>query len=265
MKGRIALLVILVCTLAAGTCSAGPATPRLQPSALSDLVAANHILVDQEVIDVRGHVSVRDPADPYRFWISRAMAPGLVAQTDMQAFDLEGHQLGGAKGEAYTERFIHARIYQARPDVMAIVHAHTRSLVTLSVSGVPVRPVTTAALFAVAGVPVHVNGRYGAGIHDIESGDALARTLGASNAALMQGHGMVVVGGSIPSAVGRSIGLDANARMLIDLMAMHVEPVYLAPPPQVAAQSGDYAREWGWWNRRIKRSHTTAINSGDTP
>ena len=219
--------------------------PSLPPATLADLVAANHILVDRGVVDVRGHVSLRDPTDPNRFWITRAVAPGLAVASDFQAFDLDGNQVGGAAGTAYTERFIHARIYKARPDVKAVVHAHTQSLITMSMSGIPIRVVGAAAIFAARrGVPVHVNGASGEGIHDIEHGDQLARTLGDAEAVLMQGHGVVVVGRDLKTAVGRTVGLDINTRMLIDLLAIGAKPVVLRPSD---APESDYAREWSWW------------------
>jgi ribulose-5-phosphate 4-epimerase/fuculose-1-phosphate aldolase len=224
-----------------------PATP-LPPAMAAELAAANRILVDQGVIDVRGHVSLRDPTDPNRFWIARAVPPGLATPIDLQLFDLEGRQVGGVEYASYSDRFIHARIYKARPDVKAIVHAQTPSLITMSVSGLPIRPVMTAGLFAASGVPVHVNGRSGEGIHDAEHGDALARTLGASNAVLMQGHGAVIVGKDVVTAVGRAVGLDQNTRIQIDLIAMGVTPVVLEP---ATAPESDYAREWSWWTHRI--------------
>lgn len=225
--------------------------PSLPPATLADLVAANRILVDRGVVDVRGHVSLRDPTDPSRFWITRAVAPGLATAADFQKFDLDGQQVAGAAGTAYTERFIHARIYKARPEVKSIVHAHTQSLITLSMSGVPVRVVGTSAIFAAKkGVPVHVNGVSGEGIHDIAHGDALARTLGDAEAVLMQGHGVVVVGRDLKTAVGRTVGLDTNARMQIDLMSMGVKPVTLKPSSE---PESDYAREWSWWAHRVQR------------
>jgi HCOMODA/2-hydroxy-3-carboxy-muconic semialdehyde decarboxylase len=220
-----------------------------------ELVAADHILVAQGVIDVRGHVSVRDPVNPNLFWITRAIAPGLATAADLQVFDLDGKQVGGAQGEAYTERFIHARIYKARSDVRSVVHAHTPSLTTFSVSNVPLRPVMIAGLFAGDGVPIHTNGPIGEGIHDIAKGDNLARTLGQSGALLMRGHGVVVVGASIRSAVGRAVGLDQNAQMLIRLLSMGAKIDYLTPPPGIATQPDNYDREWSWWLHELDAAH----------
>lgn len=246
-RGFGALLAAIA--LAASASGAAAQSRALPPALAAEVTTAAHVLVEQGIIDVRGHVSVRDPADPNVFWITRAVAPGLATAEDLQAFDLDGKQVGGATGEAYTERFIHARIYKARPDVKSVVHAHTQSLITFSVSGIPLRPVMTAGLFAGDGVPIHANGPVGEGIHDSKVGDELARVLGDKAVVLMRGHGAVVVGPSIRSAVGRIIGLDTNARMQIDLLSMGAKIDYLQPAPGAAKNNGNYDREWSWWTR----------------
>ena len=230
---------------------AAQAPPPLPAAMMVELVTANHILVEEGIIDVRGHVSVRDPSDPNHFWITRAVAPGLATAADMQEFDLDGKQVGGAPGEQFTERFIHARIYKARPDVKSIVHGHTPSLTLFSVSGIPLRPVMLGGVFAGDGVPIHVNGKVAAGIHDAPVGDDLARVLGNKAAVLMRGHGAVIVGPSIRSAVGRAVGLDENARMQIQLLSMGAKPDYITPPPGAAADAGNYDREWSWWAHKV--------------
>ena len=63
---------------------------------LADLVHANHILYHQGVVDAFGHVSVRDPARPDRFRLSRSRAPVLVVREDLMDFDLDGTAEGTA-------------------------------------------------------------------------------------------------------------------------------------------------------------------------
>ena len=246
MKTVIAALALaLTCALA--PLALAQTAPSLPAAMATELVAANRILVNQGVIDVRGHVSVRDPVNPNYFWITRAIVPGLATVADVQAFDLDGKQVGGVSGEAYTERFIHARIFKARPDVNSVVHAHTPSLITFSVSDIPLRPVTTAGLFAGDGVPIHANGLVGEGIHDMPVGDSLAAKLGGKAAVLMRGHGAVIVGQTVRTAVGRAIGLDLNAQEQINLLSMPGKIDYLVPPPGAGKATGNYDREWSWW------------------
>src|SRR6202007_797576 len=86
---------------------------------IQDLVIANRILAKEDVVDAYGHVSVRHPDDPKRFLIARSLAPDLVGPEDIVELDLDGQPLKGDGPALYLERFIHAAIFQARPDVMA--------------------------------------------------------------------------------------------------------------------------------------------------
>src|SRR5262245_30157614 len=90
---------------------------------LRDLVVANRILSHEDVVDAYGHISVRHPDNPKRFFMSRSRAPELVEHSDLIEFDQEGEPIKD-KRQPYLERFIHAAIFEARPDVMSVVHAH---------------------------------------------------------------------------------------------------------------------------------------------
>ena len=50
----------------------------MERSLLEDLVAANRILATHGVIDAYGHVSLRSPDNPQRFFLARAIAPETV-------------------------------------------------------------------------------------------------------------------------------------------------------------------------------------------
>ena len=54
--------------------SAGPVDTAI----IDDLVAASRILAQHGVLDAWGHVSIRHPANPERYLLSRARAPALV-------------------------------------------------------------------------------------------------------------------------------------------------------------------------------------------
>jgi ribulose-5-phosphate 4-epimerase/fuculose-1-phosphate aldolase len=104
------------------------------PTLIANLVAANHILYDHGVVDAFGHVSVRHDQWPDRFLLARNMAPGSVMVSDILEFHLDGCPVDPQGPRPYLERFIHSEIYAARPDVMAIVHSHSHSIVPLSIS-----------------------------------------------------------------------------------------------------------------------------------
>ena len=98
-----------------------------------DLVTANRILADNDVLDLFGHVTIRHPDNPERFLMSRARAPMCVEMGDIMEFTLDGKVVGPEPGKPYSERFIHGAIYEARPDVMSVVHNHSPSVVPFSI------------------------------------------------------------------------------------------------------------------------------------
>src|ERR1043166_5451909 len=112
--------------------SAGPADPAL----IEDLIAANRILAVQGVVDAMGHVSVRHNRDPNRFLMALARAPELVTEADLMEYDLDSNPVRDPGRRQYSERYIHGEIYKLRPDVVAVVHAHTASVVPFTVSSV---------------------------------------------------------------------------------------------------------------------------------
>ncbi len=51
-----------------------------------DLVEANRILADQNVLDGYGHVSVRSEQNPARYLLARSMAPEITTADDIMEF-----------------------------------------------------------------------------------------------------------------------------------------------------------------------------------
>ena len=98
-----------------------------------DLVTANRVLAHHHVVDSFGHVSVRNPENPKHFFLSRARAPNCVEAGDITEFTFDGQIVGHNPGKPYSERFIHGAIYEARPDVMAVVHNHSPNVVPFTV------------------------------------------------------------------------------------------------------------------------------------
>jgi len=242
--------------LGLGTFIQGPQSP---PSALlDDLVAAYRILAREGVLDRFGHVSVRHPQSAGRFFMSRSLAPELVTASDILEFDLDGNAMNAGGRALYAERFIHAEIYRARSDVRAVVHAHAPSLIPFGVTDVPLRPVYHMASFIGNGVPIFdIRKQFGMTdmlVSDSAKGRALAQTLVDKTCALMRGHGVVVVGSTIPMVVGRSIYLEMNARIQTQAMALSRNVTYLdaeeARRVMDAGENRGYERPWELWKAK---------------
>ena len=226
---------------------------------MSNLVAAYRILAQQAVLDGFGHVSARHDKSTNRFLLSRSLAPELVTANDILEFDLDGNAINANGRAPYQERFIHAEIYRARPDVGAIVHAHASSLIPFGVSKTPLRPVYHMASFIGNGVPVFdIRKQFGMTdmlVGDAAKGRALAQALGDKTCVLMRGHGVAVVGSSVPIAVGRSIYLDQNARIQSQAMALGGPVTYLDPEEarrvMEAGENRGYERAWELWKAKV--------------
>jgi HCOMODA/2-hydroxy-3-carboxy-muconic semialdehyde decarboxylase len=229
------------------------AQPRDQ-ALIDDLVTANRILASEGILDGYGHVSVRNPANPNHFFLSRSLAPGLVTAADIIEYDLDSNAIDDTR-LSYRERFIHAGIYKARPDVMAIVHDHSPAVIPFSVSSVPLRAVSHMAAFIGTGIPVFeirdVDGMTDMLISDPKRGQALAKVLGEYPAVLMRGHGAAVVGATVKEAVGRAYYLDLNARLQEQAMLLGGKVTYFEPEEakKTAPQDG-FVRAWDVWKRK---------------
>lgn len=227
-------------------------------SLIENLVVAYRTLAEHGVIDAYGHVSVRSDQDPRRYLMARALAPELVTEDDIMEFDLESRAIDPHDRKMYNERYIHGEIYKARPEVNAVVHNHSPAVIPFSCTAVELRPIFHMSAFVGGGVPVW-------DIRDAQRGTdllvrtpalgaALARRLGAHPAALMRGHGAVVVGENIQRAVGRSVYLEQNARMQFQaaVLAGPGGAINFMDAAEVEANVSwqEYERSWHLWRTR---------------
>lgn len=219
---------------------------------IDDLVAAYRILAEHGVIDAYGHVSVRSPENPQRYLIARSLAPEVVQAEDIMEYDLDSNPLDARGRESVRERFIHGEVYKARPEVMAVVHNHSPSVIPFSVTGVTMKPIYHMASFIGQGVPNFEIRKFEKGtdllVKTPKLGKALAKTLDKSPASLMRGHGAVVVGENIARAVGRSVYMELSARMQMQALLLSSRVVYLDKAEvKASAPVQDYKRAWPMW------------------
>lgn len=230
---------------------------NVSPAIATELAIANRILYDQQIVDGLGHVSLRHPDDPALFLLSCSRAPGLVRPEDIVCYRQDGSSLDPQAPRPYLERFIHAEIYRARPDVQAVVHSHSPSVIPFACVQKPLRPIFHMAGFLGEG-SAHFEIREAGGDTDMligssYLGEALARSLGTRSCVLMRGHGSTVVGASLRQVVYRAVYAEANARLQMNAQALG-EPVYLNPrEAQLAsdANDGQIDRSWNLWLQRL--------------
>jgi len=244
-------------------------TTKANSGQLADVAVANHILYTQGVVDAFGHVSVRHENHPDRFLLARNMAPGLVTAEDIIEFNLEGQPLNAAGRKVYLERFIHSEIYKSRPDVMAVVHSHSPSVVPFGiVKNTPFRAVCHMAGFIGTCPPVFEIRDFGGDgtdllVTDNALGHGLARTLGQQSVVLMRGHGSTVVADSLRKAVFRAVYTEVNARTQAEAMRIG-EIIPLSEAESITASLSvetQAERAWNLWKADAETAHSALIDS----
>ena len=260
MTTRMVSVCSLVCAALVafpGGVSAQTAPARDPQAVIDELVVANRILANEGVLDGYGHVSVRSPANPSHYFLSRSRAPAVVTAADIVEYDLDSKPVQSTAAAGYLERFIHGEIYRARPDVMAVVHCHCPDVIPFAVTSVPLRPLYHMAFFVGEGVPVFEI-RKAAGTTDMlirtpELGRALAGTLGSRSAALLRGHGAVIAATSLHLVVGQAYYLNLNARLQLQAIQLGGRDVTYLDAEEAKRAAQDYERSWDSWKSRLPR------------
>ena len=230
-----------------------------------DLVTANRILAHHNVVDSFGHVSVRNPDDPAHFFLSRARAPHCVELGDITEFTHDGAVVGHEPGKPYSERFIHGAVYEARPDVVAVVHNHSPNVVPFTVqSRRRMRPIMHMCAPIGTDIPTwDIRDKFGDTnllVTSVAMGRDLACCLGHRTVALMRGHGSVVVGKSLRDVVFTSVYMEINAAMLIKAYQLGDGEITPLSDGEVAANArgrAGFTLERGWenWCRLTERPY----------
>ena len=208
----------------------------------NELVLANRILASQGVVDAFGHVSVRNPDNPKRFFLSRSRSPELVDHEDIMEFDFEGNITDGRTDPAYHERFIHAGAYEANPDVNSVVHSHAIEVLPFSISSVPLRACVHTASPIGTEIPVwDIRDKFGDTgllVANVAHGRDLAKTLGDHKVALMRGHGFTAVGRTLGEVLKISIYVPQNARIQREAMSLGGDVKFLTAG-EIAVRDAD--------------------------
>lgn len=255
------LAAVLYAALAQGSAAQTPSTPPasggpVDPAKIQELVIANHVLTDLNVIDGFGHISMRHPGNSNRYLLSRSVAPALVTADDIMEYDLDSNPVEAKGRSSFFERYIHGEIYKARPDVMAVIHTHSLGVIPFGIGSVPLRPVFLLGAFLSPSVPVFdirkVAGQTNMLVGTPDLGRSLASTLGDRSVALLRGHGSVVVASTVPMAVFRAYYSNVNASLQSQAMSLGGEVNYMEPEESqktLATIENIHGRAWDLWKR----------------
>jgi HCOMODA/2-hydroxy-3-carboxy-muconic semialdehyde decarboxylase len=226
------------------------------------LALANRIVAHEGVLDAFGHVSVRHPANPERYLLSRSRSPELVEPADILEFSLDSKLVTKTDALPYGECVIHGGIYAARRDVNAVCHHHSTAILPFCITGVPLQAVfglgatmgTTAPFWdsreEFGDTPMVLTTQ--------AHGASLARALGPHAMVLMRRHGATVVGASLQEVVFRTIFSHRNAELLLRAQTLGtVSPLSDGEAAQACAYSlreRPMGRAWEYWCTRLAKA-----------
>ena len=226
-----------------------------------ELVLANHILALEEVLDAYGHVSVRNPDDPQSFLMSRSRSPEIVEGDDILVHDFAGVVEGVRGPELYRERFIHGAIYEARPDVQAVIHSHADDVLPFSISDIPFRSVTHGSSnLGAQAVPVwDIRDEFGDTnllVENVDQGRSLSRKLKERTVVLMRGHGFAAGSNTLIGLLKLATSLPRNARVLMDAIRLGGSVTSLSDGEVALRNLTDMStpaaqRQWEFWCRKL--------------
>ncbi|HEY6833936.1 MAG TPA: class II aldolase/adducin family protein [Pseudolabrys sp.] len=228
-----------------------------------ELALANRMVANEGVLDAFGHVSMRHPENPNRYFLSRSRSPQLVEVDDLIEYDLDSQPIREPGVGQYSERVIHGEIYKARPDVMSVCHHHSPAFMPLLATGTDYVPIFH--LGAVGGIkPPYWDQQDEFGDTNMlvmkpEEGASLARALGKDWMVLMRRHGVTVAGVSVRDCVFRSIYASRNAEYQVQALAIGNNVASLSRGEtelcgKISAQTTGLVRAWEYWAMRVAKA-----------
>jgi HCOMODA/2-hydroxy-3-carboxy-muconic semialdehyde decarboxylase len=188
------------------------------------------------------------------------MPPAEVTADDIIEFDLDNKPVRAGENRLFFERVIHGEVYKARPDVMAVCHNHSPSLIPFCNSKTRLRPMVGNAAFLGEGAPVFdirsVDDEGDLNVCTVPQASAMAHALGTHSIVLLRGHGVVVVGETVRQCVRHAIIAETNARQQIE--AAILGPVRFLTDSEIAyarrQRPKDADRAWRHWKRQAMAS-----------
>ena len=173
------------------------------------LATCTRIFAMQGMIGVFGHVSVYQ-RETKRVLITPGMGSdkGSLRPEDMIPADLDGNPLEGNERPP-VEWPIHTALHGARADALAVAHLHTPHATLFAIAKRRFQPVTLQGAIFSDGVPLYPEAQL---ITNPARGDALLKVIADKRAALLRGHGIVVVGQNLQEVLYSALVLEDDAK-----------------------------------------------------
>jgi ribulose-5-phosphate 4-epimerase/fuculose-1-phosphate aldolase len=208
------------------------------------LATCTRIFAMQGMIGVFGHVSVYQP-ETKRVLITPGMGSdkGSLRSEDMIPADLDGNPFEGEERPP-VEWPIHTALHGARPDALAVAHLHTPYATLFAIAKRKFAPVTLQGALFSDGVPLYPEAQL---ITTPARGSGLLKVIGDKRAALLRGHGIVVVGQNLQEVLYAALVLEDDAKK--SMQALTLGELGTISPEECRAFAAEIALE-----RRAQRA-----------
>lgn len=171
-----------------------------------------------------GRILITPSAVPYD-----RLEPGMIA-----AMALDGDDAWQGPCRPSTEWRFHRALLGARPEMVAVVHAHPPYCTALAMARRAIPPCHyMVAAFGGDDVPVAGYARYGTAA----LADLAVAVLDGRSACLLANHGMIALGETLERALWRAVELEALARQYVLSLSVG-GPVLLSPAEIAEARAG---------------------------
>lgn len=163
-----------------------------------------------------------------------------ITPDDMMVVSPGGEVLAGHRVPS-SETSVHRLIYNARPDVGAVLHTHSLYATTLSCVHDTI-PVIVEEQSQVVGAEIRCTRYVPAGQH-LALGEEVARTIGESNGVLLANHGVVACGRTVDEALFVAQVVERVAYMR--LMTSAIGGAVPIPPEYVRSERERWLYKYG--------------------
>ena len=176
---------------------------------------------------VAGHITVRDPEFPDRFWLNPfGVDFRMIRVSDLVCVDHSGRIVHGDYAINQAAFAIHSQVHAERPDVVAAAHSHSLHGKAFSSLGIELSPITQDSC-AFYNDHVLFDDFTGVVLEESE-GLRIAKGLGDKKAAILRNHGLLTVGHSVDEAAWWFITMERTCQAQLLAMAAG-DPVLISP------------------------------------
>lgn len=214
------------------------------------LAAAHRLVAHFVFVDMTyNHISARVPGEPRNFLVKPdSVFMEQVTASNLVKYDIDGNQVMESSNKASPAAYnLHAAVMKARPDVMAAVHTHSPANLAVSAQKCGLMPITQQAMRFYARIAYYANE-----VDDTtpEGSQHLAAALGDKWVMILENHGALVCGTTLPEAYIYHHFFELACRAQVGALAGGTEVI--TPAPAVCEERVKKAGRMGQYNEQSR-------------